>query len=167
MVLQASQENLQASADPAGYLLASPPGTVLPVPGEPLCFDVKGSREGGDWWYRVFIGDRRRLPRCECAYHRHRLLGTNIPCRHLRAALACPVCGGMARWRPNGSVHYVDPRTGAPAMGDIPLVCCMGSGTRQGWEREGRFVPAEVPRWTSTTSPPRPARCCTIGWRGS
>jgi hypothetical protein len=61
---------------------------VMPVEGKPGEFYVRGSvhRDGQQWWYWCFIGDSRRLPRCECKHHQNRLLGTNVPCRHLKRA---------------------------------------------------------------------------------
>jgi len=143
MVLQASSENLQQSADPAGYLLAAPRGTVLPIPGRPDYFWCKGT----ETVYEVFAGSykRRKLPSCECKsheYHRH--------CFHLRAVAAylqrltlCPVCwGARALHVPNGSVRYVDVHTGEVDLSPLPCIGCGGAGTREAWERAGSF-PAE------------------------
>lgn len=61
--------------------------SVLPVAGDVRRFYVLGSeRKSERWWYEVYLGDESHLPRCECPHHRYRLLGTNRPCRHIRAA---------------------------------------------------------------------------------
>lgn len=143
MVLQASSENLQAASDPAGYLLASPEGTVLPYPDHTELFWVRGS----ECVYCVDAGSyrRRRMPSCECLGHARWL-----HCKHLRAVSAylqrltlCPVCwGARALHIPNGSVRYVDVHTGVVDLSPLPCIGCGGTGTRDAWERLGRFPEA-------------------------
>jgi hypothetical protein len=144
MVLQPSSENLPSIADPAGYLLASPPGTVLPHPNKPDVFWVRGS----ECVYETDAGSyrRRRMPACECmGWRRWR------HCKHLQAVSAylqrlrlCPVCwGARALHIPSGAVRYVDVHTGVVDLSPLPCVGCLGSGTREAWERAGRF-PAEA-----------------------
>lgn len=124
--------------------MASPPGTVLPHPDKPDFFWVRGS----ECVYEVDAGSykHRRLPSCECtgwAFHRH--------CYHLKAVAdylrewpLCPICHGLGFFFPNGSVRYVDVRSGVVDLSPIPLACCVGEGTREAWEREGRLIPREA-----------------------
>jgi hypothetical protein len=103
-----------------------PEYTVLPVPGDPLSFDVKGSDAGGGWWYRVYLGDATHLPRCECLNHRYRLLGTNQDCRHLLAARFCPACQGSGAKQ----VPIVNIITDRWHFEDRPCGECIGDGSR-------------------------------------
>lgn len=122
----------------------APRGAVEPVPGSAEHFWVKGT----ETVYLVDAGSykRRRMPSCECLAGRYRK-----HCAHMDAVRAyleewrlCPICHGTAYWRPNGSIVYADPVRGGRDRTAIPLVCCMGGGTREAWEREGCFVPREA-----------------------
>jgi hypothetical protein len=73
--------------------------TVVPIDSMPGWYHVRGRFS----WYRCTPGDDSHLPRCSCPFHKHKLLGSNRPCRHLRAVLeyieamtkprTCPCCG--------------------------------------------------------------------------